>query len=77
MENKETTLERFNLALEEFRLDPDSALDFTDICRERLGIPPGAMDELLLAELGMTGEEIIAEYRRKLRDTIGIGDKIY
>ncbi len=77
MENKETILERFNLALEEFRLNPESALDFADICRERLCIPPGAMDELLLTELGMTGEEIIAEYRRKLRDTIDIGDKIY
>ncbi len=77
MERKEKILDSFSRALEQCGSDRDSALDFAGICRERLGIPPGVMDELLLAELGMTGDEIVAEYRRNLRDTIGIGDKIY
>ncbi len=77
MERKEQILDSFRRALEQCGSDPLSAQDFAGICREKLGVPPGVVDELLLAELGMTGDEIVAEYRRNLRDTIGIGDNIY
>ena len=77
MESKEKIMERFERILESDLSRGGGQEDFCDICRKHLGIPPGAMDEVLLAELGMSGEEIIAEYRRKLRDPIDIGDKFY
>lgn len=77
MEDKEKIMARFERILESDLRRSGGQEDFCGICRKHLGLPPGAMDELLLAELGMSGEEIIAEYRRKLRDPIDIGDKIY
>ncbi len=75
MKRKEKIFEEFSRTLEEY--GPGTRQDFCDICLGRLGIPPRTLDEILLEELGMDGEEILAEYRRNLRGTIGIGDKNY
>ena len=77
MERKEKIFEQFGRILEEYSPQYAEIEDFGDICRKRLGVPPGVLDEILLEELGMSGDEIIAEYRRKMRCTIDIGDKNY
>lgn len=46
----------------------------SDVCRRRLGVCPSDLDEILLEELGLDGEEFFASYGRSVID---IGNKFY
>lgn len=52
----------FCVMMTEDRLYEDLSVSYADICRE-LGVEPSELDELLVRELGYTGEELIEEYR--------------
>ncbi len=47
---------------EKVYLNPD--ITFRDICR-RLFVSPSSLDEILLDEIGMNGDELIDFYRHK------------
>ena len=40
----------------------DCSCDFCDLCA-RIGVAPADLDELLLRELGMRGDELLLSYR--------------
>lgn len=61
---KEAYTEFGRLMIEE-KIYLDPSLDYGDLCRRRLGVESYRLDELLLDELGMTGEELIAVFRRE------------
>ena len=52
----------FSRLLEEDKLYRDRSLRFEDLC-QRIGTDPAALEEVLLRELGMTGEEILSMFR--------------
>ncbi len=55
-------------------LNPRGRMSLSDVCRYRLGVCPSDLDEILLEELGLDGEEFFASYGREVID---IGNKIY
>lgn len=57
--------QEFERMMEEDRIYEDTTIDFCGICRE-LKVSPGDLDEVLLRELGFTGDALLAEYRRKM-----------
>lgn len=63
MDIKEAYTEFGRLMVEE-KIYLDPSLDYGDLCRRHLGVESYRLDELLLDELGMTGEELIAVFRR-------------
>lgn len=60
---KEAYAEFGRLMVEE-KIYLDLSLDYGELCH-RLGVESYLLDELLLDELGMTGEELIAVFRRE------------
>lgn len=60
--DREMLLFRLARLMEEGDARPDGLESFADICRRRLGVSPSCMDEILFAELGLTGEEFFASY---------------
>lgn len=60
---KEAYAEFGRLMVEE-KIYLDPSLDYGELCR-RLGVESYLLDEFLLDELGMTGEELIAVFRRE------------
>ena len=62
-----TLFEHFTALLNEEHVYMDRNLTFRDICR-RMHVSPVDMDEILLNELGMDGESVLASYRQELQD---------
>lgn len=62
-----TALERLSGGGE---LDARGLTSMSDVCRSRLGASPADIDEILLEELGLDGEEFYTSL-------IDIGNKIY
>lgn len=58
-----TTYSSFVKFLETEAPAADGSPDFETLCR-RFRISPFCLEEILLEELGMTGSEVIAVYRR-------------
>ena len=56
--------EDFSVMLTEDKIYEDPTISYADICRE-LGVNPADLDAVLIAELGYTGECLMAEYRKE------------
>lgn len=72
--NREMLLLRLERLFDAGQADPAGLTSMSDMCRSELGVRPYELDEILLEELGVTGEEFFAVYGRKVVD---IGNKFY
>lgn len=71
---REMLLTELESLLDGGELCPEGPLCLSDVCRRRLGVYPPDLDEILLEEFGLEGEEIFAAYGRKVIDN---GNKFY
>lgn len=65
---REMLLSELESLLDGGELCPEGPLSLSDVCRRRLGVCPPDLDEILLEELGLEGEEIFAAYGCKVID---------
>lgn len=71
---REMLLLRLGRMLDDGELVPEGITSLSDVCPGGLGVSPRDLDEVLLEELGVTGEEFFALYGRKVIDN---GNKFY
>lgn len=71
---KEMLLLRLERMMNDGELSPEGLACMSDVCHGRLGVSPRELDEILIEELGVTGEEFFASYGRKVIDN---GNKFY
>lgn len=57
-----TSYSRFERLMDRTEVWRNPYLSYQDICR-MAGVSPASLDEMLLAELGMNGEQILQKYR--------------
>ena len=62
MDRLEKVYREFGVMMTEDRIYEDASVSYADICKE-LGVLPSELDEVLLRELGYTGEELMEKYR--------------
>ena len=62
MDRLEKVYREFGVMMTEDRIYEDASVSYADICKE-LGVLPPELDEVLLRELGYTGEELMEKYR--------------
>lgn len=61
----ETIYNEFCRMLEEDKIYRRMDLGYVDICR-MLKVAPAELDQILMNELGMTGDEILAKFREPI-----------
>ena len=63
MDRMEKIYREFGVMMTGDRIYEDPSVSYADICAE-LDVLPEELDRVLLRELGYTGEELMAEYRK-------------
>lgn len=63
METRNEAYAAFERLMDEEEIFRNRSLTFEDICA-KAGADPAGLEKILLAELGYSGEELLAEYRR-------------
>lgn len=60
--NIEKSYKAFHLTLESGLASGNPAASFREVCR-KLKVSPADLEEIIMDELGMSGEEVVAMYR--------------